>query len=462
MDNIEQIVKDQREYFLSGQTFDIKGRKQALRRLKSVLQQHEAEMLSAIKSDLGKSASEAYMCEVGLVYAEIGYTLRHLSSWARPQCKITPLTNFHGKSRIIAEPYGVVLVMSPWNYPVLLTLEPLIGALAAGNCVVVKPSAYSPATSKVLSQIISEVFDKRYVALIEGGRAENQTLLDQQFDYIFFTGGVTVGKHVMEKASKHLTPVTLELGGKSPVIVDRTANLRIAARRITFGKFLNCGQTCIAPDYVLVEKSVHDEFVRLLIEETHKMYGEGQKSVNLLQNKDYGKIINQKHYERLCGLIDEEKVVMGGEQSPQTLQIAPTIMDNVTADDKVMQEEIFGPILPILTIENADEAYRFIQSRPKPLALYLFTNDKQTEKHFLQTLSFGGGCVNDTIIHIATSNLPFGGVGNSGMGSYHGKHTFATFSHYKSVVKKYTWLDIPMRYQPYSSLKNKLIRLFLN
>ena len=396
------------------------------------------------------------MCEVGLLLEKISYTRRHLHSWTRTRRKITPLTNFHAKSMIVQEPYGIVLIMSPWNYPVLLTLEPLVGAIAAGNCAVVKPSAYSPETSAIMQKLISETFEPGYVAIVTGGRAENANLLEQKFDYIFFTGGVTVGKLVMEKASKHLTPVTLELGGKSPCIIDHTANLRIAARRITFGKFLNCGQTCIAPDYVLVEKSVHDEFVSLLKEETDKMYGK-----DIFDNKDYGKMVNQKHFDRVSGLIDKGKTVYGGRLKAETLQIEPTILDNVMPDDAVMQEEIFGPVLPIIAVENTNKAANFIKSRPKPLALYLFTSDRKVERQFMRQVPFGGGCVNDTIIHIATNNLPFGGVGNSGMGSYHGKKTFETFSHAKSVVKKYTWLDISMRYQPYTSWKDKLIRMFL-
>ena len=452
----EEKVIAARRFFRSGKTLDVAFRKDALRRLKAAISAHEKELTDAIHSDLGKSASESYMCEVGLVLAEISYTLRHIDGWARTKRMATPLTNFHAKSMIVEEPYGVALIMSPWNYPVLLTLEPLVGAIAAGNCAVVKPSAYSPATTEVMAEIITSTFPEEYVSVVTGGRAENQTLLDQRFDYIFFTGGVTVGKLVMEKASKWLTPVTLELGGKSPVIVDHTANLRLAAKRITFGKFLNCGQTCIAPDYILVEESVHDEFVKLLRDETRKMYG-----VDALRNPDYGKIINRKHFDRICGLMDSKKIVMGGERISDKLQIAPTIMDNVTPEDAVMQEEIFGPVLPVLTVKDIDEAYNFVRDREKPLALYLFTSDKATERRFLREVSFGGGCVNDTIIHIATSNMPFGGVGNSGMGQYHGKYTFHTFSHSKAVVKKYTWLDIKMRYQPYSRWKDRLVRLFL-
>lgn len=451
------LVDAQRAYFKKGETISITYRMEALNKLKAAIQQYEKPLLEAIQTDLGKSASEAYMCEVGLTLAEISYFQKHLRSWAKTRRMATPLTNFAAKSMIVQEPYGVVLIMSPWNYPVLLSLEPLIGAIAAGNTVVLKPSAYSPATSGVIAEMIENIFPAEYVTVVRGGRAENQSLLEQKWDYIFFTGGVTVGKMVMQKAAEHLTPVTLELGGKSPCVIDHTANLRIAARRIVFGKYLNCGQTCIAPDYALVEASVHDEFVRLLKEETEKMYGK-----NILDNKDYGKMINDKHFQRVLGLIESKKVVMGGTANAATLRIEPTILDGVTADDAVMQEEIFGPILPVLTVQNTDEAYEFIQNRPHPLALYLFTNDKAVEKRFMEQVPFGGGCINDTIIHIATHNLPFGGVGNSGMGSYHGKKSFETFSHSKSIVKKYTWLDLSLRYQPYGKIKDALVRMFLH
>ena len=454
--NIESIVASQREFFASGKTFDIAFRKQALKSLRDSILRHEKELLEAIKTDLGKSSTEAYMCEVGLTLSTIRYTLKHINQWARTRRMPTPLTNFHSRSMIVQEPYGVVLVMSPWNYPVLLSLEPLIGAIAAGNTVVLKPSAYSANTSNIIAQVIEETFDSAYVSVIKGGREANQSLLEEKFDYIFFTGGVNVGKLVMQKASAHLTPITLELGGKSPCIVERSADLQIAARRIVFGKFLNCGQTCIAPDYILVEKTIHDEFVKHLIKELTLMYGE-----DILTNPNYGKIINRKHYDRLLGLITQQKIVFGGKHDEETLRIEPTILDHVIGDDAVMQEEIFGPLLPILSVSDMDEAYHFVQSRPHPLALYLFTNNAGVEKRFLTQVPFGGGCINDTIIHIATKNLPFGGIGNSGMGRYHGKYTFDTFSHEKAVVKKYTWLDLHMRYQPYTTWKEKLIRFFL-
>lgn len=454
---ISELVEKQRQFFRTGQTFSLAYRARALDNLKRAILKYEDDLKTALYADLGKSAAEAYMCEIGLTLAEIGYVRKHMRRWSRNKRVCTSLANFHAKSFTVQEPYGVTLIMSPWNYPVLLTLEPLVGALAAGNCCVLKPSAYSPETSRVLSQLISEIFPDEYVAVVQGGRQENQDLLEQKFDYIFFTGGVNVGKTVMAKAAAHLTPVTLELGGKSPCIVDKTANLQLAARRIVFGKYLNCGQTCVAPDYVLIDESVKAPFVQAVKEEILAMYGE-----NALENPAYGKIINRKHFDRIVALIPDEKVVFGGQSCAETLQIAPTVLDNVTPDDAVMQEEIFGPIMPILSVKSMDEAYDFVKNRPQPLALYIFTNDKKTERRFVREVPFGGGCVNDTIIHLASSNLGFGGVGNSGMGSYHGKKSFETFSHEKSIVKKYQWIDLPIRYQPYTALKQRLVRLFVH
>lgn len=452
----EELVKKQRDFFDSGRTFDLSYREQALNLLEQAILKYENRLYDALRKDLGKSRGESYMCEVGLTLSELRYMRRHLRSFSR-NCRVrTPLAQFHAKSFTVQEPYGVVLVMSPWNYPVLLTLEPLIGALAAGNCCVVKPSAYSPAVSGVMAALLREAFPEDYVAVVEGGRQENQSLLEQKFDYIFFTGGVTVGKLVMEKASAHLTPVTLELGGKSPCIVDHTANLKLAARRLVFGKYLNCGQTCVAPDYVLAEQNIKDEFLGYVKKEIEKQYGKQP-----LLNPAYGKIVNRKHFDRILGLIDRKKLVCGGESDADALKIAPSVLDNVTETDAVMQEEIFGPVLPVLTVKNMDEAYTFVKRRPQPLALYIFTSDQRTEERFLREVPFGGGCVNDTIIHLATSNMGFGGVGNSGMGSYHGRKSFETFSHEKSVVKKYTWLDLPMRYQPYTGIKEKLVRMFV-
>ena len=452
----EALIKKQREFFRSGKTLDVRYRIQALDRLEQAVIKYEEKLYGALKADLGKSRTESYMCEVGLILSELRYVRKHVQSWSRDRRVLTPLAQFHAKSFTVQEPYGIVLVMSPWNYPALLTLEPLIGALAAGNCCVIKPSAYSAATSRVIGQLICEAFSEEYAAVVEGGRKENQSLLEQRFDYIFFTGGVNIGRLVMEKASAHLTPVTLELGGKSPCIIDHTANLKLAARRLVFGKYLNCGQTCVAPDYVLLVQSVRDEFLEDVKKEIRKQYGK-----HPLQNPSYGKMVNQKHFERVLGLIDPRKLVCGGESNIETLQIAPTVLDGVTEDDAVMQEEIFGPLMPLLTVNNMEEAYEFVRKRPKPLALYIFTSDKQTEELFLRQAPFGGGCVNDTVIHLATSYMGFGGVGSSGMGSYHGRKSFETFSHEKSIVKKYTWPDLPMRYQPYHRIKEKLIRMFV-
>lgn len=455
MDN-EELVKKQRTFFASGRTLSLSFRIKALDRLEQTIIRYEQELYKALKKDLGKSKTESYMCEVGLTLSELRFIRRHIRAWSRDRLVRTPLAQFHAKSFTVQEPYGVVLIMSPWNYPVLLTLEPLIGALAAGNCCVVKPSAYSPATSEILSQMIRDTFPSGYVSVVEGGREENQSLLEQRFDYIFFTGGVNVGRLVMEKASAHLTPVTLELGGKSPCIIDHTADLKLAARRIVFGKYLNCGQTCVAPDYVLIEQSVKNKFLDYVKKEIIRMYGEKP-----FANPDYGKMINRKHFDRVLHLIDDRKVVHGGESSADTCQIAPTVLDRVLEEDAVMQEEIFGPVLPILTVSSMGEAYAFVKKRPQPLALYLFTSDARTERYFLEKVPFGGGCVNDTVIHLATPHMGFGGVGGSGMGSYHGRKSFETFSHEKSILKKYTWIDLPLRYQPYSGFKEGLVRMFV-
>lgn len=419
---IEKLVSSQKEYFNTHETFDINFRIKMLRKLYASIQAHEADILKALQTDLGKSATEGYMCEVGMTLSELSYQIKHIRKWCRNKTYPTGLANFHAKSFTVREPYGCVLIMSPWNYPFMLCMEPLVGALAAGNCCVVKPSAYSPATSAVIKLIIEEVFKGEHVAVVEGGRQENQELLEQRFDYIFFTGGVSVGKYVMEKAAKHLTPVTLELGGKSPCIITDSCNLEVAATRVAFGKYLNCGQTCVAPDYCLVDEKVKNEFVRLLLEQINIMYGE-----NPLTNASYGKIINRKHFDRLLGLITPSKVVIGGLSDADTLKIAPTVLVDVTEKDPIMQEEIFGPLLPVLTYKSIEEAEN-----------------------------------NDTIVHLATSEMGFGGVGNSGMGSYHGKRSFDTFSHEKSILKKYYWIDLPMRYQPYKPIYDKLIRMFLH
>lgn len=453
---ISSIVKKQRAYFATGATRDVDKRIAILKRLQQAIRNHETRLAEAMKKDLGKSPSESYMCEVGLTLSELSYQISHLKRWAKPKRRGTDLTNFHGKSFSVREPYGCVLVMSPWNYPFLLCVEPMIGAIAAGNCCVLKPSAYSPATSAAIKELVKEVFPEEYVAVVEGGRAENSALLEERFDYIFFTGGVTVGRLVMEKAAAHLTPVTLELGGKSPCIVDKTTDLKLAAARIAFGKYLNCGQTCVAPDYLLIDRSVKDAFLEQFIRTVKRMYGEKP-----LENPDYGKIINRKHFDRICGLMDSKKLVYGGETDADALRIAPAVMDHVSRADAVMQEEIFGPVLPVISFDEIGQAFDFVLEGEKPLAGYLFTRNKETEKRFLEQVSFGGGCINDTIVHLATSRMGFGGVGNSGMGSYHGRRSFETFTHEKNILKKYGWIDLPLRYQPYSGKKDGLIRMFL-
>ncbi|MCI8281106.1 MAG: aldehyde dehydrogenase [Lachnospiraceae bacterium] len=453
---IQQIVQQQRQFFQSGATLPIDKRIYILKKMRAVFAIQEEEILNALKKDLGKSNMESYMCEIGLVLSEITYMIKHIPRFSKEKRVPTPLAQFHSRSFQKPSPYGVTLIMSPWNYPFLLTMDPLVDAIAAGNTAVVKPSAYSPATSQVIQTLMSQFFDPAHISVITGGRAENACLLQQHFDYIFFTGSQSVGKDVMRQAAAHLTPVTLELGGKSPCVVEETANLKLAAKRIVFGKYLNCGQTCVAPDYIYCHRSVKDALLSEIKKQVRLQYGECP-----LSNPDYGKIINEKHFHRLLGLIDEKKVVLGGGSNPESLQIEPTVLDHVTFDDAIMQEEIFGPLMPILTYENFDEAIAKINSMEHPLALYIFTSNKAAAKKITASCGFGGGCINDTIIHLATSSMGFGGFGESGMGSYHGKEGFDTFSHYKSIVDKKTWLDLPMRYQPYQEKYGKMIRSFL-
>lgn len=453
---IKNIVTSQRKYFYTGATLNVDARILALKKLRASIIKHEDAVNEALKKDLGKSPFESYMCETGLVLSEISYMLKHIRSFAKEKTVLTPLAQFHSRSYKKPSPYGTVLIMSPWNYPFLLTLDPLVDAIAAGNTAVLKPSAYSPCTSEIVARIIRECFDEKYICVVTGGRAENTCLLNEHFDYIFFTGSQTVGREVMRQASCHLTPVTLELGGKSPCIVEKSANLKLAAKRIVFGKFLNCGQTCVAPDYIYCDRTVKDRLVKEIKKQVQRQFGKQP-----LERTDYGKIINEKHFERITGLIEPSKVVWGGKSDPQTLRIEPTVMDNVTFGDKVMQEEIFGPLMPILTFDSLEEAIRNIQSMAHPLALYIFSNDRQAVRRVTSQCGFGGGCVNDTIIHLATCEMGFGGFGESGMGSYHGKDGFRTFSHEKSIVDKKTWIDLPMRYQPYRKANARLVKMFL-
>ena len=455
-EEIQSMLKAQQAFFAGGGTLPVEGRIQALKRLRDAIRAHEGEINDALKQDLGKSGFESYMCEVGLTCSEITYMIEHVRSFAAERRVPTPLAQFASRSYIKPVPYGVTLIMSPWNYPFMLTMDPLADALAAGNTAILKPSAYSPHTSAVIGKIVAECFDPSYVAVVTGGRAENQCLLQEPFDHIFFTGSQAVGREVLRQAAAHLTPVTLELGGKSPCLVDRSAKLPLAAKRIVFGKFLNCGQTCVAPDYIYCDEAIKDDLVRELVVQIKAQFGEAP-----LENENYGKIINQKHFDRISGLIAPEKVAFGGRTEPERCRIEPTVLDNVTWEDPVMQEEIFGPVLPILTYRTLEEAVETINARPHPLALYLFSEDKAHIRDVTARCQFGGGCVNDTIIHLATSQMGFGGVGASGIGAYHGKAGFETFSHRKSIVDKKTWMDLPMRYQPYRQVYEKLIRMFL-
>ncbi len=450
----KSMLHTQRAYFQTGDTKDVEFRIRQLKKLYQWITVHEQEIMDALYMDLNKSNFEAYATEIGIVKEEIRYTLKHLRKWAAPKRVPTPITQFPSKSFIYPEPYGIVLIMSPWNYPFQLTIAPLVGAICAGNCAVVKPSAYSPHTTKVMADMLRELFQEKYIAVVEGGRQENQALLNEKFDYIFFTGSVNVGKYVMEKASAHLTPVSLELGGKSPCIVDETADLKLAAKRIVWGKFLNSGQTCVAPDYILVQNSVKDKLVRYMEKYIRKMFGKDP-----MQNPDYPKMINEKHFNRVLGLMERAHVVCGGGSDVDMLKIEPTVLDQVTWESPVMQEEIFGPLLPVLTFYDIEEAIQMVNARPRPLALYYFTKDKQREAMMLKQVSYGGGCINDTIVHLATSHMPFGGVGNSGMGGYHGKDSFDTFTHKKSIMKKSVRLDIPIRYAPFKNKLNILKKL---
>lgn len=455
-EQLQKLITSQRNFYASGATKSCLFRQKALDTLKTAILRHEKELSEALKKDLGKSETESYMCEIGLTLSELSWMRRHLKGLIREKSVPTPLAQFAARSFRSPSPYGTVLIMSPWNYPVLLTLEPLIDALAAGNTAIIKPSAYAPSVSAVLSSLIRDCFPAEYVAVVTGGRAENQALLNQRFDKIFFTGGQTVGRQVLRCAAKHLTPVTLELGGKSPCIVEKSAKINLAAKRIVFGKFLNCGQTCVAPDYILCDESIRDELLTAIQKEILRQFGQEP-----LSHPDYGKIINEKHFHRILGLIDPDKLVCGGNYDESALRIAPTVMKNVTLKDAVMGEEIFGPLLPVLTYQSLDEAITLIKSQSHPLALYIFTESRSVQKKILSSCHFGGGCINDTIIHLATSAMPFGGVGGSGMGGYHGRAGFEEFSHTRSIVDKKTWMDLPIRYQPYSSMKMKLLKMFL-
>ena len=451
--DLTALLARQRAYYDSGVTRSPAFRENALRRLHKAVRDNEELLAQALMKDLRKQPTESYMCETGIVLEEIRFHLKHLRQWMRPQRVRTPLSQFPARSFKSPEPRGLTLILSPWNYPVQLCLCPLVGAISGGNCAVVKPSAYAPATSAAVAKLLGEAFPPEHIAVIEGGRAENQALLAQKFDYIFFTGSPAVGRTVMEAAAKHLTPVTLELGGKSPVIVDETANIPLAARRIAFGKVLNAGQTCVAPDYLLIQESVKAQFIEEYRKSVERFFPDGDLSA-------MPSIVNDKHFTRLTWLLKGQSVLLGGGTDPETRRIEPTLLDETDPRSPIMSEEIFGPILPMLTYRELRECVDFIRERPRPLALYLFTKSKAAKERILHSCSFGGGCINDTIVHLATTHMGFGGVGESGMGSYHGRDSFETFTHWRSILQKGS-LDLPMRYQPYTAEKLRIIRKFL-
>ena len=453
---MESILDTQRRYFHTEATRPLHFRRAALIRLRNTLREWEPRLAAALRADLGKSAGESYMCEIGMCLASLSEAIAHLKRWAAPKRVRTPLSQFPACSRIVPEPYGVALIISPWNYPLLLSLDPLIAALAAGNCCVLKPSRQSPHVTQALADMLGSIFPQEHVAVIRGDSSVTDTLLAQSFDYIFFTGSPRIGRKIMAAAAQHLTPVTLELGGKSPCIVDDSVPLSLAARRIAFGKITNAGQTCVAPDYLLIHRSVRDAFVAEFSRTVREMLGDSP-----LQNPDYAHIISRHHFDRLCDLLRGEHIACGGGADPATLRIEPTLLLDVTPESPCMQEEIFGPILPIITYDSLEEAERFVLSRPKPLACYIFTTRRATEQRLTSILSAGGICVNDTIVHLAVHSLPFGGVGQSGMGAYHGRTGFDTFSHAKPILHRATWLDLPFRYAPLTPLKERILRHFL-
>ncbi len=455
--DIAALLKEQKEFYRSGATLPVKFRIKMLIKLYSCIKKYENEINEALKKDLGKCEFDGFVCETGLVLMELNYMIRHTFSYAKKHRIYTPIGQCIGSGYKKASPYGNVLIMSPWNYPFLLTMTPISDAIAAGNTIIVKPSAYSPATSEIIKKIIEECFPPEYIAVVTGGREENKELLNHKFDMIFFTGSQAVGKEILHKAAETITPVVLELGGKSPCIVDSTAKIKLAAKRIVYGKFLNCGQTCVVPDYVICHSSIKDKLVKELCEQIKRQYGE-----NALENPEYGKIVNEKHFNRICNMIDEKKVIFGSERDADSLKIAPTVMDNVTWDDPVMQEEIFGPVLPVLTFDSYEELYSLFADKPKPLGFYIFSENKKRIDETIERCSFGGGCINDTIMQIAINSFGFGGVGESGMGSYHGQAGFKAFSHEKSIHKKVTWFDFPVRYGPHNNkLFNFLSHLYM-
>lgn len=441
MENYDSLILKQKAFFRSGATKELSYRIQALEKLREAIRKNEQSLFHTLKEDLNKSEFEAYATEIGVVLEEIRFILKHINDWVKPEKVKTPVSHIGSTSYIYSDPYGVVLIIAPWNYPFQLAIAPLIGAIAAGNCAILKPSELTPKTSELLRKMITDLFPEEYITVVEGGVEASQALLAEDVDYIFFTGSVPVGKVIMEAAAKNLTPVTLELGGKSPCIVHHDANVKLAAKRIAWGKFINAGQTCVAPDYLYVHESIRDEFLQEIQLVTHELYG-----AKALENPEYTRIVSKRHFDRLLTFLNNGDMFMGGGSNEETLTIEPTVLTEITWNDPIMQDEIFGPILPVLPYRELSEVIDGIHKHPNPLALYLFSENESIQQEVLQQISFGGGCINDTVYHLASPYLPFGGVGSSGIGTYHGKGSFDTFSHRKSVLKQTTKFDLPFRY----------------
>jgi aldehyde dehydrogenase (NAD+) len=448
---IAALVRQQREFFRTEQTKAISFRLEQLAKLKQAIVDRQEAILEAAKADLGRPAFEAYF-EIATI-SEINLALKNLKNWVKPQRVKSPIDQFPASAWIQPDPLGVVLIIGPWNYPFQLMMSPLVGAIAAGNCALLKPSEHAPHTSRVVAELIADTFDPSYIAVAEGDASVSQQLLAEKFDHIFFTGGTAIGRIVMAAAAQHITPVTLELGGKSPCIVDSDVPIDRAAKRIAWGKFINAGQTCIAPDYLLIQRQIKDELVDRIKHYIQEFYG-----ANPAQSNDYGRIIHRRHFDRLVAFLDKGEIVLGGDYNPDDRYLAPTLIDGVSWDDPVMQEEIFGPILPILTYDTLEEAIDRVNDRPKPLALYFFSRDRHKQERIVQATSSGGVCINDTVMQVGVNTLPFGGVGESGIGSYHGKASFDTFSHSKSILSRKFWLDLDWRYAPYTTQKLKQIK----
>lgn len=455
MKNYHELLTKQRNFFQSGKTKEITYRIRALQALGQMIRTNETEIMAALKKDLNKSEFDSYITELGIVLEEIRFSLKHVKKWAKPRKVRAALAQIGSKSYIYPEPYGVTLIISPWNYPFQLAIAPLIGAIVAGNCAVLKPSELTPQTSNLLATLIGQTFPEEYITVVEGAVETSQALLNENFDYIFFTGSVSVGKVIMEAAAKNLTPVTLELGGKSPCIIHKDANLKLAAKRIAWGKYLNAGQTCVAPDYLYVHCDIKEEFLNALVNAIEELY-----SSNVFNSGTFTKIVSERHFKRLLGFLSNGEVYYGGKKDLKSLTIEPTILDHISWNDSVMQDEIFGPILPVLEYDTAEKMVEKINARPKPLALYLFSESNEFQSLILNQISFGGGCINDTVYHLSSPYLPFGGVGESGIGAYHGKGSFDVFSHEKSVLKQTTSFDLPFRY-PNRKNALKQIKMFI-